>query len=278
MKQRLQTFTRDNLTFKVIDQGPLDGDVVILLHGFPQRATCWDEVTPILNQAGYRTLALDQRGYTPGARPKGRKAYKVENLAGDVVALMDEIGEKAVHLVGHDWGSFVGYSVAGLYPERVKTYTSVSLPHPKAFRESFFSSRQWIHSWYMAFFQLPKLPEIMLINLKGIRNKQLSDSGMDQVMLDCYQEEMVDEGALTGGINWYRAFPYFASIPKITVPTTHVWSRQDNSLEEKGARLNEKYMAGDYTLKIIDKGNHWLPDQNPTEVAQAILERVKTVS
>lgn len=158
MNERMNKFINDGLEFNVIDRGPINGEIIILLHGFPQRASCWDKVMHLLHKAGYRTLAFDQRGYSSKARPKGRKAYKVENLARDVIALIDTLEEKKIHLVGHDWGSFVGYTVAGLYPKRVKTYTSISLPHPKAFKRSLFSSRQALHSWYMLFFQLPKLP------------------------------------------------------------------------------------------------------------------------
>lgn len=152
MSGRIERYANDGLELKVIDRGSIGGSPIVLLHGFPQRASCWDNVTPILNEAGYRTFALDQRGYTPNARPKGVKAYKVENLARDVIALIDTIGVDKVDLVGHDWGSFVGYTVAGFYPSRIRTYTSVSLPHPKAFAKSFTSSPQALHSWYMFFF------------------------------------------------------------------------------------------------------------------------------
>lgn len=261
-----------------MDTGPIDGEVVVLLHGFPQRASCWDEVMPRLNKKGYRTIAFDQRGYSEKARPRGRKAYKVANLASDVIALIDKIGVKSVHLVGHDWGSFVGYTVAGYYPERVRTYTSISLPHPKAFARSLFSSKQALHSWYMLFFQLPKLAEIMLINLKGVRNKQLRDSGMDAAMIKRYEREMVKEDALPGGIAWYRAFPFFGHAPNIKVPTTHIWSTADNSLERKGAELCEKYVDAPYKLIIIENGTHWLPDQKPDEVVAGIVDRIQSVN
>lgn len=118
----------------------------------------------ILNEAGYRTIAPDQRGYSEGARPKGRRKYNVSELALDIVQLIQELNVGSVRLVGHDWGSFVGSNVAGKYPELVKTWISVSLPHPKAFVRSLFTSKQMLHSWYMLFFQLPAIPEFLLIN------------------------------------------------------------------------------------------------------------------
>ncbi|MGX4202138.1 alpha/beta fold hydrolase [Bacillus sp. JK74] len=150
--KRINFFKRDGLTFNVIDKGPIDGEVAVLLHGFPQRASSWSNVMKELNKAGYRTIAPDQRGYSPEARPKGRYAYRVSELAMDVVELIKQLITGPVHLVGHDWGSFVGWTVAGKYPKFIKTWTSVSLPHPKAFVRSLFLSKQSFHSWYMLFF------------------------------------------------------------------------------------------------------------------------------
>lgn len=118
--------------------------------------------------------------------------------------------------------------------------------------------------------------KVTLTNLVKIRNKQLIDSGMDKSMLERYQKEMIEEGALKGGINWYRAFPFFISVPNIKVPTTHIWSRKDNSLEEQGALLNENYIDSSYILKIIDDGNHWLPDQNSEEITEIIIENINS--
>lgn len=279
MKQtmdRLHTLNHEGMTFRLIDQGPLHGEIIVLLHGFPQRATCWDRVAPLLNNAGYRTIALDQRGFTPGARPQGRRAYKVAHLAADVVALIDRLGATAVHLVGHDWGSFVGWTVAGHYPHRIKTFTSISLPHPRAFAHSLFTSKQLIHSWYMLFFQLPWLPEQMLIHWTNVREKQLRNALMDDELIRRYNKEMIEEGALHGGINWYRALPFFGKAPTVKVPTTHIWGTADNSLERKGAERCGRYVEAPYELVVVEGGSHWLPEQRPEEVAQAILRRVQS--
>ncbi|MEJ7585388.1 MAG: alpha/beta fold hydrolase, partial [Acidimicrobiales bacterium] len=129
----MKTFTNDGLTFEVSDRGPEDGPVVILLHGFPQTAECWAGVAPRLADAGLRVLAPNQRGYSPQARPTGRRAYLLNLLMGDVLALADSAGAERFHLVGHDWGAVVAWSVAAEHPERVASLTTLSVPHPRAF-------------------------------------------------------------------------------------------------------------------------------------------------
>ena len=125
---RLTSFVNDGLTFDVVDEGPLDGTPIVLLHGFPQTAAQWSRLTPFLHERGYRTIAPDQRGYSPGARPRGRFAYRVSALAGDTAALITALGGEPVHLVGHDWGSTVAWTTAARYPHLIRTLTSVPSP------------------------------------------------------------------------------------------------------------------------------------------------------
>src|SRR5215204_2493229 len=203
---RITAYERDGLTFDVIDDGPLDGPPVVLLHGFPQRATSWAKVAPILGEAGFRTYAPDQRGYAPRARPGGRRAYKIAELVDDVVALIDRIGTP-VHLVGHDWGATVAWYVAARHTDRLASLTAVSVGHPEAFKQASRTSDQALRSWYMWLFQLPFAPESLLSG-KWLPQKLLGGSGMTDEMIATYRAEIVDEGALTGGLNWYRAIPF----------------------------------------------------------------------
>ena len=108
---RLNGYAHDGLVFDVRDEGPEDGDPVVLLHGFPERSSSWTKVAALLHEQGLRTYAPDQRGYAPRARPRRRRDYRLSSLSGDVVALIEAIG-RPVHLVGHDWGSAVAWSVA----------------------------------------------------------------------------------------------------------------------------------------------------------------------
>lgn len=272
---RLTTYTHDGLTFDVTDEGPLDGEVIVLLHGFPQRATSWDGVRPTLHDAGYRTVAPDQRGYSPGARPPRRGDYRLGALVDDVVALITAIGVGPVHVVGHDWGAAVAWSLAAAHPEQVRTLTSVSVPHPQAMMASLRTLDQLRRSWYMGFFWLPWLPERTLSGPLGERF--LTGAGMDRAGIARYRREIVADGALPGGLNWYRAT--LLSNPKglgrrVRVPTTHVWSDGDSALGRAGAELSARYVVADYRLEILPGVSHWIPDEAPERLAEVILARV----
>ena len=167
-RQPMEQFRRGDLVFDVIDAGPADGPVVVLLHGFPESNTMYQPVIERLTAQGYRCLAPLQRGYSPGARPKRRRDYRDYELAGDILTLIDTSGAQRVHLVGHDWGAAVAWYVAQRFPERLHTLTALSVPHPAAFLKAVATSRQALSSWYMLFFQLPWLPERLLLSKRGI--------------------------------------------------------------------------------------------------------------
>ena len=277
MGNRIKTFTNNGLTFDVIDEGPIDGTPVVLLHGFPQTASSWEHVSPLLHERGYRTIAPDQRGYSRGARPKGRAAYRISNLVDDTVALIDAIGGGPVHLVGHDWGGAVAWSTAAAHPDRTTTLTSVSVPHPLAFIRSMTRSDQAARSYYMVVFQLPWAPEA-LISRPAFLRRALRSSGMADEAIARVQAEVVDAGALTYALNWYRAMPLGdprATARKVKVPTTHVWSTGDHHLSRKGAEMTAEYVTGPYELEILD-ATHWIPEERPTELAAIIAARVES--
>jgi pimeloyl-ACP methyl ester carboxylesterase len=276
--ERITAYSRDGLTFEVRDEGPIDGDVVILLHGFPQLNTSWDGVVPLLHAQGLRTLAPNQRGYSPSARPHGRRAYRSSELAADVLALADLTGGPT-HLAGHDWGAAVAWGTAILAPEKVRTLTAVSVPHPGAFMAAM-PRGQALDSWYMAFFNLPWLPERMMSNARA-GGWFLRRGGMTPEMVADYRRDIIDGGALRGGLGWYRALAL--SDPTmfgkhVQVPTTYVWSDGDAFLGRTGAQLCERYVDGPYTFEVIEGASHWIPDERPEELAAAILDRIASTS
>ena len=132
----MRSYAHDRLVFEVKDEGPEDGQPVVFLHGFPQDSTSWDAVVEPLHERGYRTLAPNQRGYSPSARPRGARNYRWASLAGDVVALLDAAGVDTAHVVGHDWGGAVAWCLASEHSDRVRTVTSLSTPHPGALRSA----------------------------------------------------------------------------------------------------------------------------------------------
>ncbi|WP_435744408.1 alpha/beta fold hydrolase [Nocardioides sp. SYSU DS0663] len=277
MSERLARFHHDGLTFDVVDDGPLDGDPVTLLHGFPERASSWRRVAPLLHEAGLRTYAMDQRGYSPGARPEGRRHYRTELLAEDVAALVRTIG-RPVHLVGHDWGAQVAWVLTGQHPELVRTLTAVSVPHPAAFGAAMTSSDQALRSWYIGLFQVPKVVEL-LAHAGGGRLFEhfLRASGMEDDELARVREEVVEDGALPHALGWYRALPLSDRSlmgRSIKVPTTMVWSDGDSALARRGPELTERYCRADYELVVLQGVSHWIPTQAPEALAEAVLERV----
>jgi pimeloyl-ACP methyl ester carboxylesterase len=292
---RLHSYERDGLVFDVRDEGPVDGNVVVLLHGFPQDASAWDRVVPHLHGAGLRTLAPDQRGYSPGARPAGREAYRLRELVADTLALLDAAGCERVHLVGHDWGGAVVWAATARHPERFSSAVVVSTPHPAAMGHATRHGLQALRSWYIGMFQLPVVPELVVLPGLG---PALRASGLPADRAEHYVRRMREPGAFSAALGWYRALgaglaralprmidprALIRATPGVTPaggperthwegPTTYVWGRQDVALGRSAAEQTGRFVRGDYRFVELD-GGHWLPETRPVEVADAILER-----
>lgn len=274
--ERTATFERVGLTFDVTDSGPLNGTPVVLLHGFPTERTSWSRVEPLLHEAGCRTFAPDQRGYSAGARPAGRAEYRLEELVADVLTLIDATEHERVHLVGHDWGGAVAWLVAGNRPDRVASLTVLSTPHPAAMARAFKDFRgfdQLRRSWYMAAFQLPWLPERFV----AARFTQLMEgSGLPVDDVVRYAAHLARPEALTGPINWYRSTrSSHVRARRVTVPTTYLWGSHDFALGPVAAHLTSEHVTGDYEFVELAAG-HWLPETRPAECAAAIVGRVRS--
>ena len=277
MNKRITSYYRDGLTFDVRDQGPLDGSVAVLLHGFPERSDSWRGVAPLLHARGIRTLAPDQRGYSPGARPRRRRDYRLPLLVDDVTALVERVGGP-VHVVGHDWGAVVGWALAATRPDLVATLTAASVPHPGAFLKAMFTSKQGLRSWYMLAFQLPRLPERLASRAGGRIDEELQKGGMTAEDVARFHRDIVQYGALTGGLNWYRAM--FLTDPRatrgrVTVPTTYVWSDGDVALTREAAELCGDYVDGPYRFEVLAGVSHWIPTQAPDALAGLILDGIR---
>ena len=268
----LTEFRNGNLFFDVIDSGPRDGETVVLLHGFPQTASSWAAVTHILNRRGLRTVAPNQRGYSPRARPLGRLAYRLEFLIEDTECLIDAIGTP-VHLVGHDWGAAVAWLTAAKRPDLVRSLTTVSVPHPGAFIRSMFTSRQVLRSYYMGVFQVPFLPELLLRLLPSVADRILSAAGMTAEQRADTRRHIIQTSALSGGLNWYRALPFTAPRTmnaRVRVPTTHVWSDRDVALDRCGAERTGRYVDAPFRLIVLPGVSHWVPEHRPEKLAEII--------
>ncbi|HMY09725.1 MAG: alpha/beta hydrolase [Nocardioidaceae bacterium] len=273
----ISSYFHDGLTFEVSDQGPAHGEAIVLLHGFPQTRTSWDQVAPLLNDAGYRTLAPDLRGYSPAARPRRRRDYNLRYMVDDVVALIDEVGQP-VHVVGHDWGAATAWSLAAMRPEHVRTLTAVSVPHPGAMLSV--GLPQLKKSWYMFANQIPFAAELLMSDRKRAR-KVLRGTGMPPAAIDRYVIEIIDTGAMTTALNWYRGLPFTsrkALKSRVRVPTTMVWSDGDQFLHRLGAERSADYVDADFTLEIMEGLSHWIPDEAPEQLAKIILTRAASTA
>ena len=276
MRDRLVAYEHDGLRFDVRDTGPEDGRVVVALHGFPQTSAAWGPVAAHLAEAGCRVLAPDQRGYSPRARPPAVAAYAMPHLVGDVLALADAAGAERFDLLGHDWGGAVAWALAAGHPDRVRTLTVASTPHPGALMAAM-PHGQALRSWYMAAFQVPGLPERLLGHPRS-GARLLASMGTPHA--DRVQSFLADRSAARGALAWYRAF--FRGVLRrgskpvgvVRVPTTYVWSDADPALGRWAAEHTEGWVDGTYRFVVLPGVSHWIPDERPDELARLVLERV----
>ncbi|WP_328652563.1 alpha/beta fold hydrolase [Micromonospora sp. NBC_00330] len=263
-------------TFEVTVGGPTDGVPVLLLHGFPQHSGEWDDVVPALHAGGLRTYALDQRGYSPGARPTEVADYRIPELVTDVVAVLDALGLHAVHLVGHDWGAIVAWAVAARHPDRVHTLTAVSVPHPAAMAHALSTdAQQKARSSYIALFRKPDKAEKVLLAWHATALRKLLGGVGDASRVNRYADPMREPGALTAALNWYRAMSRadLAGVGPVAVPTTYVWSDRDVAIGRTAAEACAQNVTGDYRFVQLPAVSHWIPDAAPAPLAEAILAR-----
>lgn len=264
-----------DLIFDVLITGPDDGIPLLALHGFPESAASWGKVTPILNAAGFRVIAPDQRGYSAGARPDGVEAYRIEHLVADAIGLLDALGIPDTHLVGHDWGAAVAWQIANRHPSRIRTLTAVSVPHPSAFgwalREDEDQKRR---SSYIRLLRQEGKAEKLLSEDNFRRLRAMFEGQIASEFSDEHIRILSDEGALTGALNWYRAMTQdFGDINSTTVPTTYVWSTADTALGRAGAERCGEFVDAPYEFVILDDGSHWVPEERAEELADAIIRR-----
>jgi pimeloyl-ACP methyl ester carboxylesterase len=275
----VDSFRRDGLTFDVLDAGPTDGEPVVLLHGFPQDATAWDRVAPALHQHGLRTLAPDQRGYSPMARPRGRSRYTVRETTRDVLAMLDAAGLERAHVVGHDWGGIAAWALGAWHPDRVQTLTVLSVPHPAAMARAMVTSDQALRSSYVGLFQLPLLPERLLLARGGaVLRGMLRSGGLSDDAADRYVTRMREPGALSAALGWYRALPWSGRDPvgRVRVPTLHLWSTGDAFLGRAATEATGQFVDAPYRLEVLDDVSHWIPELAPDWVAKHVTAHVRT--
>ncbi|MGY1807262.1 alpha/beta fold hydrolase [Blastococcus sp. SYSU D00669] len=271
-----------DLTFDVRVDGPDDGRPVLLLHGFPETSACWARVTPLLTAAGLRTYAPDQLGYSPGARPAEVDAYATTNLAQVTADLMTELEIPVADVVGHDWGANVAWALAAWHPDRVRSLTAVSVPHPAAYTAAYRGDpEQKERSGYIRlFWQAGKAEEVLLEDDMRRLRRMLgteAETGIPAEAVEEYVAVLSAPGALTAALNWYRAMSSATPVDDVAVPTTYVWSDGDAAIGRTAAEGCAKHVTGDYRFVELPGVTHWIPEQAPRELATAILDRIASV-
>lgn len=266
------------LRFEVLTAGPGRGEPVVLLHGFPQTSDCWVEQVRALAGAGYHVAAPNQRGYSPGARPNGVKAYAMEHLVADVIGLADALDLTRFHLVGHDWGGAVGWALASAAPERLHSLAVVSTPHPRALAKAVPMSLQLLRSSYIGLFRVPWLPETLLGAGGGkVLRQLLRLSGLPGKDADLYVEAVSRPGVLSAALNWYRANgpTLVAATGRIEVRTLYVWSTRDVALGRRAAEATGDYVDGRYRFEVLEGVSHWVPEERPDQLSRLLLEHLR---
>jgi pimeloyl-ACP methyl ester carboxylesterase len=254
-----------------------DGEGVILLHGFPETSIMWEPLLDKLSDAGFRVVAFDQRGYSPGARPFMQNDYTQGKLATDVLAVADTVGFKTFHIVGHDFGGALAWFVADRYPQRVISLTSLSTPHPAALNEALGAARpQWLRSSYVLFYRMPVLPEIVLGFNQAAYLGYLKWQEHPPEQRDEYRRVFSEPGALRATLNWYRAFEFRSLDPlgMIQVPTLFIWGRRDGAFSRDATIKTANRMDAPYQLHRVNAG-HFLMLEVPDLVAEQLLAHLK---
>ncbi|MDA0366238.1 MAG: alpha/beta hydrolase [Chloroflexi bacterium] len=263
----------NGLTFRVRRTGPTTPGVepVVLLHGFPSTSYMWLPLLERLGDEGFACVAPDQRGYSPGARPFGAEQYDYRELVADVIAITDASGFGRFHLVAHDHGAGVGWTAVGLHPDRIASYSALSVPHIDAFRDAIaHDPDQRERSIYIERFEKASAEQDMLRRLL----ERWQEAG-PEVAAE-YVPIFSEPGALTAALNWYRAsLRYDGSDPglavgPVDVPTLLIWGNRDPAIGRTANEETPQYMRGPYRFVELDAG-HRLLEEQPEAVISEVL-------
>ncbi|MCF8129240.1 MAG: alpha/beta hydrolase [Deltaproteobacteria bacterium] len=269
----------NGINLHVAQDGPSAGPLVILLHGFPEFWYSWHRQIPHLAAAGYRVWAPDQRGYNLSDKPDRIAAYALDELAADVIGLMDAAGEEKAFIVGHDWGAAVAWWLAAKYPSRVARMVVLNVPHVAVMQEHLRRNlAQMRKSWYIFFFQLPWLPETLSrmrnwnIPAQALKNSSRPGTFTNRD-LDTYRRAWSRPKAYTSMLNWYRAAmrrpPARPVSPRIKVPTLLIWGSQDRFLGREMAQPSID-LCDDGRLIFIEEASHWVHHEEAEQVNELI--------
>ncbi len=253
-----------------------EGPAVILLHGFPESSIMWTNLLKKAAQEGYRVVAFDQRGYSPGARPKGIEKYHIDALTNDVLAVAKAFDFDTFHLVGHDWGAVVSWHVAMEYPERVRSLTALAIPHIGVFFDAVLNHpEQQKRSGYIKRLQKPFLPEYTFVaNQQEFFKQMMAANPKDH--LDEYIALQAEYGAATATINWYRALDLEEIVRKkiyaktINNPTLFIWGSEDMVIAPAIIPLQKELITAPYKEVVLPTGHALIQTQTENVISEIL--------
>jgi pimeloyl-ACP methyl ester carboxylesterase len=262
-------------TFDAVAAGPLDGRKVLLLHGVPQCGIEWRHQLRALAADGYRAVAPNQRGYSPGVRPKRVDDYHVDHAVDDVAAIADQLGWRRFDLVGHDWGAVVGWVAAARHPLRIRTLTAVSAPHPAAFAEALRTDPDQRHrAALLDYLRQPEVPEREMLADNAAKLRQGWPAVIPRQRVEQYVRQLSEPGALTAALNWYRANTFTDTYQPVTVPTMYLWGTEDDAVGPEAAQRSSEWATGAYRFEVLDGAGHFVPEEAAERTSALLLEHL----
>jgi pimeloyl-ACP methyl ester carboxylesterase len=270
------TITLGEHVFDALAAGPADGEFVLLLHGYPEFADCWTDELAALGEAGYRAVAVDQRGYSPGARPTEIADYVVDNLVADALGFADSQGASRFHLVCHDWGGIVGWALAGAHSDRLRSFTVLATPHPQALHAAIGSDPdQYDKLGYVRFFRSQVGgAEQAILGDNGDRLRAAYGGAVSSELVERNVQRLSEPGALTAALSWYRAVATDdLDIPagRVAAPTLYIWGSEDRALGRTAAEATGDWVDGPYEFVEFTGASHWLPEEAADRVIPLLL-------
>jgi pimeloyl-ACP methyl ester carboxylesterase len=251
-----------------------EGPPVLLVHGFPDSGRLWrNQVGPIVD-AGFTAIVPDLRGFGRSERPEGVDAYGLTNVVADMAAVLDAHGAERAHVIGHDWGAAVAWLLACLEPDRVESLAVLSVGHPNASRPRTLEMRQ--KAWYQLYFMFDEAEELLLRDDAALFREWIGSP----VDLDRYLDDLRRPGALTAGLNYYRANLHprreldWRPLPPVAAPTLGLWSTGDLYLAEDAVTRSERHVTGPWRYERLEGPSHWMQLDDPDRVTRLLLEHL----
>lgn len=259
----------NHISINVVTAGPVDGKMILLLHGFPESAESWMAQIKYFADLGHFVVAPDQRGYNETSAPNSIKDYLLDTLAQDMLVLVKHFKKEKVFIVAHDWGALVGWYLITFFPENFEKAVIVSAPHWNIFKKYLLTHPlQIIKSWYIFFIQLPVLPELVFsLNSYSVLLSMLKKSNFPDDMALPLKQSLIKHKKLRFMFNWYRAMRYLKTKnmkTKIPVPTLIIWGEKDSYCLSEMAWLCRNY-CDDSKVVILKDVGHWPHHQRPDE-------------